>query len=194
MRHRVRATLWIATLLAALSAAPAARALDFRAMGGMGLTIWPMELRLSERAHPGVGLGISGRVMAQLGFVRLQAGLLQGEFEEDDRSILKRSYIFGGIEGVAPLPADLYLTLGARLGGSHLVLAETLDSGEDNTRRVRDFDIWSPLAQPIAALGWLLLDKFHIELELGLPLDYLNGGMHVSYTVLIGVYFKMGGG
>jgi hypothetical protein len=131
--------------------------------------------------------------MAKLGFIRLQAGLLQGEFEEPDLSITKRSLIFGGVEGVAPLPLDLYLTLGARFGGSHLVLVETVASEDDDTRRVRDFDLWSPIAQPIAALGYALLDKYHFELEVGLPLDYLNDGLHVSYTVLVGVYFKMGG-
>ena len=177
---------------AALLIGGAARASTIRVIGGMGLTTWPMELRLGERSHSGVGLGISGRLMLRLfDHLRLQTGIVQGEFGEDDLSQVKRSLIFGGIEAQLPLFWDAYATVGARAGGAHLVLQQTDARLGDDQRQVRDLDRWTPLVEPTVALGYLLADKFHFELEGGLALDYADGALHTSFTVVLAVYFRM---
>ncbi|MBN2358571.1 MAG: hypothetical protein JXR83_03900 [Deltaproteobacteria bacterium] len=185
---------WLTPLLisAAVLSGGDAAASTIRATGGMGLTIWPMQLRLGDHSHDGIGLGISGRVMARLwDHLRLQAGLLQGEFEEADQSKAKRSFIFGAVEAQLPLFLDAYALFGARAGGSHLVLVQTEERLDDNRRRVRDLDRWTPLVEPTAALGYLLVDKFHLEIECGVALDYADGALHTSYTIVLGIYFRM---
>lgn len=165
-----------------------------RFVGGMGLAIWPMELKLTQRVHTNVGLGISGRLMVKVGdHLRLQAGLFQGNFGEEDKTQVQRNFIFAGIEGSVQLPADFYLNLGARFGGSHLEMVETLQRKKDDQRLVNDIDIWSPMVQPIVAAGCLLKKKYHVEVEAGTALTYIEGGWQVSYTALVGVYFAMGG-
>lgn len=169
-----------------------ARASTIRVTGGMGPTLWPMQLRLGDRSHDGIGLGISGRVMLRLwDHLRLQAGLVQGEFEEADLSKAKRSLIFGAAEAQLPLFLDAYALIGARAGGAHLVLEQTLERSGDGQRRVRDLDRWTPMIEPTVALGYLLADKFHLELEGGVALDYADGALHTSYTIVLGVYFRM---
>ncbi|MFH1807920.1 MAG: hypothetical protein ABIJ09_04205 [Pseudomonadota bacterium] len=187
-----RHALVFAAGLALLVAATPAAASTFRLTGGMGLTVWPQAQPLAGRLHEGVGLGISGRLMLRLfDHLRLQLGLVQGEFEQDDLSSLKRSLIFVSLEGQVPLFLDAYALAGARLGGSHLVMAQTTSVDAAGLRHVRDLDRWSPTVEPMVALGYLLADKFHLELEGGVALDWADGGLHTSYVVVIGVYFKM---
>jgi hypothetical protein len=116
---------------------------------------------------------------------------VQGEFGEDDLSSLKRSLIYGAVEAQVPLVWDAYALFGARLGGSHLVMAQTAAVDADGLRQVRDLDRWSPTVQPMATLGYLLAERFHLELEGGVALDWADGGLHTSYLVVLGIYFKM---
>jgi hypothetical protein len=178
--------------IAAALLAGNASASTIRVTGGMGPTVWPMELQLGDRSHDGVGLGISGRLMLRLwDHLRLQTGLVQGEFEEADLSKVKRSLIFGAVEAQLPLFLDAYALVGARAGGVHLVLEQTLERSGDDQRRVRDLDRWTPLVEPTLALGYLLADKFHLELEGGVALDYADGALHTSYTIVLGIYFRI---
>lgn len=192
----------VALIISGIAPAPVARSQDpdpgprppttARFMGGMGLTVWPMRLQLGTASHEGVGLGISGRVKALLWErLRLQVGLLQGSFEEEDLSAVKRSVIFGAAEFWTPLFADLYLTVGARIGGDHLEITQTVAQLGDEERRVRNIDGWTPVVEPLVTVGWLLAGKYHLELENGIAVSYRNGAMHVSYVAVIGVYFKM---
>ena len=85
----------------------------------------------------------------------------------------------------------LMLNVGARIGGAHLVAVQTVGPAGQQPRTVRDYDRWTPLIEPMASLGWLFADKFHLELEGGVALDYHDGGLHTSYTLLLAVYFRM---
>lgn len=169
-----------------------AHASTLRLSGGMGLTTWPMSIATEQGTHDGVGLGITGRFNLRLfDHLRLQAGLLQGEWQEDDLSQLKRSLIFFGAEARLPLWADLYATAGARVGGAHLVVTETLQTQANGQRSVADLNRWSPVVEPMLSLGWLLADKFHFEIDGGASLDFAGGQVGVSPIILVGVYFKM---
>lgn len=168
------------------------RAETFRLAGGMGLTVWPMSLDRATRTHSGVGLGITGRVMVRLfEHLRLQTGLLQGQFGEEDGSETWRSYVFFGAEAELPLFLDAYTAVGARVGGAHLTMIETISSQGDDTRLVRDVNRWTLLVEPMVSLGYLIADRFHVELEGGAALDVADEGVDVSFVMLVGVYFKM---
>lgn len=169
-----------------------AHASTLRLSGGMGLTTWPMSIATEHSTHEGVGLGITGRLNLRLyDHLRLQAGLLQGAWQEDDLSQLKRSLIFFGAEARMPLWADFYATAGARIGGAHLVVTETLQTPSNGERSVADLNRWSPVVEPMISLGWLLADKFHFEIDGGASLDFADSQIRVSPIILFGVYFKM---
>ena len=186
---RIRSALVATLLLALLPRQAGAVEVPSRFMGGMGFAVWPMKLSLPAQ-HQGVGLGISGRVMARFKMARLQLGLYQGSFEEDDLSTVKRSFIFAGAEVLLPLPGSFYATVGSRFGAAHLRVTETLQQEEDS-RRVHDLDEWEPMAQPLTALGLLLARKYHFEAEVGSAISYSAGQWRVSATFLIGIYFRM---
>jgi hypothetical protein len=151
-----------------------------------------MSLDQATRNHNGVGIGITGRLMVRLfEHLRLQAGLLQGQFAEEDDSEAWRSYVFFGAEAELPLFLDAYATAGTRIGGAHLTMIETISSQGDDTRLVRDVNRWTLLVEPMLALGYLIADRFHVELEGGAALDVADGGVDVSFVMLVGVYFKM---
>jgi hypothetical protein len=180
--------------LGLLLVAPEASALELTFTGGMGLTVWPMNLRVTELDHSGVGVGISGRVMMRLGqYVRFQAGLLQGSFSEDDRSRVRRSGIFGSVEAFYHLHAPFYTSLGLKVAADHLRLTETLELLDDSTRLVNDVDRWTPMIEPFLTLGVLLGGRFHLELETGMIVAFFDGEVYLSAAVVLGVYFRMGG-
>lgn len=195
MARRVRSPAIAALAGAALLAAPDAGAVDVVGAGGMGLNIWSMAVRLEEadRLHQGVGLGINGRVMMKLGrHLRLQGGLIQGRFTEDDDSSIKRNLIFLAVEGVRPVSRRVYATLGLRLGADHLALLETLARESAGTRRIRDVDRWSVLWHPFATIGVLVGRKYHLELESGVAFAYIDSRVSVSTTITLGIYFGFG--
>lgn len=190
-------TLAAATLAGALVllAAPLARAVDLTGAGGMGLNIWPMAVRLeeAERLHQGVGLGINGRVMMKVGpYFRLQGGLIQGRFTEDDDSSVKRNLIFLAVEGVRPVSRRVYASLGLRLGADHVALVETLERVDAGTRLIRDADRWSVLWHPFATIGVVVGGKYHLELETGVAFAYTDSRVVISSTITLGIYFGFG--
>lgn len=171
-----------------------AQAVDLYFTGGMGLTIWPMNIVETEISHSGLAFGISGRVMMRLGrYVRFQAGLLQGTFNEDDGSRVRRSAIYGSVEGFYPLPSDFYATVGLKVAADHLRMIETLEPMGDGTRLIRDVDHWTPLIEPFLTVGVRLAGRFHVELESGVIMAFVDGELYVSTAFVIGVYFRMGG-
>jgi hypothetical protein len=181
---------------AVLFTAPRAGAVDLTGAGGMGLNIWSMAVRLSEaeRLHQGVGLGINGRVMMKVGdHFRIQAGLIQGRFTEDDDSAIKRNLIFLAVEGVQPVTRRVYASLGLRVGADHVALIETLAREGAGTRLVRDADRWSVLWHPFATIGVLVGRKYHMELESGAAFAYTDSQVYISYTITLGIYFGFGG-
>jgi len=181
---------------AALVAAADAGAVDITGAGGMGLNIWPMAIDLAgtARVHQGVGLGINGRVMMKVGdHFRLQGGLLQGRFTEDDDSQVKRNLIFVAAEGVHAVSRRVYVSGGLRLGADHLSLVETLARDAPDTRLIRDAGRWSFLWHPFVMIGVLLGGKYHLELETGAAFDYVDSQVNTSYTITLGIYFGFGG-
>jgi len=171
-----------------------AEAVELRPAGGMGITFWFMSVDLTERSHSGVGIGISGRVMLRVGnHLRLQAGLLQGRFTEDDDSHVKRNLIMASAGFFQPLSGNFYFTAGARLGADHLDMIETIESVSGARRLVHDVDRWSFAWEPFLTLGLLVGHKYHFELETGSCFSYADGRVHITYTVVFGVYFAMGG-
>jgi hypothetical protein len=193
-----RARIYVAATLAGavvLATAPRARAVDITGAGGMGLNIWSMAVRLeeAERIHQGVGLGINGRVMMKVGdHFRLQGGLIQGRFTEDDDSSIKRNLIFFAVEGVQPVSRRVYASLGLRLGADHVAMVETLSREGAGTRLIRDADRWSVLWHPFATIGVVVGRKYHFELESGAAFAYTDSRVFVSYTITLGIYFGFG--
>jgi hypothetical protein len=41
--------------------------------------------------------------------------------------------------------------------------------------------------------GLLLAEKYHLELETGVVMTMIDGRLDVSYSIVLGVYFRMGG-
>ena len=172
-----------------------AEAIEVRGAGGMGLNLWFMEIDVTDRSHQGVGVGITGRLFLELGdHFRMQGGLLQGRFTEDDESQIKRNFIYLAFEGVHRFLRRGYLTAGLRLGADHLDMIETLERGDGGTRLVRDVEPWSFVWHPFVTAAFLLAGRYHFELENGVAFTYTDSRVHVSYMITMGVYFTMGGG
>lgn len=116
-------------------------AIELLGMGGMGVNFWSMDVSLAGRAHQSVGIGVTGRVHLKLGpYSRIQAGLVQGRFTEDDASHVKRNLSYAAGEGVYYVSDHVYFTAGLRLGGDHLDISEPLETLDDDRRVVRDGD------------------------------------------------------
>lgn len=174
-------------LLASLLAIKPASAAELRTMGGMGLTIWPMQLEGLQ----GLGLGITGRLMVRIqDHLLFQAGILQGSFSEEDLSHAKNNLIFGAVAWHAPLPSNFYLLGGLRGGGIHQTLVVTLARPQADTRLVRDQERWSPALQPFLGVGRCFKDRIHLEFEAGPVWEPVHGDL--SLVMNVGAYFKMG--
>lgn len=184
----------LAVVLLVVSAAPDARAVELRGMGGMGVNFWFMDVDLGLRAHRGVGVGVAGRVHLKIGpYLRVQAGLIQGRFTEDDDSHLKRNLIYGAVEGVYHFGRRTYVTGGLRLGADHVSLTETRERLDVDLRMVADLDRWSVLFEPFLTIGLQLAEKYHFELETGAALVNVDGQIRITYIITAGIFFRMGG-
>lgn len=188
---------WCLVLLVSvvLLAAPDAEAVEIRGAGGMGLNLWFMEIDVTDRSHQGVGIGITGRLFLEIGdHFRIQGGLIQGRFTEDDESQIKRNYFFLAAEGVHRFFRRGYVTAGLRMGADHLDMVETLARESDDVRRIRDVEPWSFVWHPFVTAAFLLAGKYHFELENGVAFTYTDSRVHISYVITFGVYFTMGQG
>jgi hypothetical protein len=172
-----------------------AEAVEIRGAGGMGLNLWFMEIDVTDRSHQGIGIGITGRLFLEIGDnFRIQGGLIQGRFTEDDDSQIKRNYIFLAAEGVYRFLRRGYITAGLRMGADHLDMVETLEREADDIRRIRDVEPWSFVWHPFVTAAFLLAGRYHFELENGIAFTYTDSRVHISYVITVGVYFTMGGG
>lgn len=186
---------WVLLLIVSvvLLASPDAEAVEIRGAGGMGLNLWFMEIDVTDRSHQGVGIGITGRLFLEIGdHFRIQGGLIQGRFTEDDESQIKRNCFFLGAEGVYRFFRRGYITAGLRMGADHLDMVETLARESDDIRRVRDVEPWSFVWHPFVTAAFLLAGKYHFELENGVAFTYTDSRVHISYVITFGVYFTMG--
>jgi hypothetical protein len=190
----LRGALLIGAFLIALTVSTRAEALELVGMGGMGVNFWSMDVSMTGRTHQKIGVGVTGRVHLKLGrFARVQAGLIQGRFHEEDESRVKRNLIFGAAEGVYHVTENLYVTAGLRLGGDHIELTETLESLGGGRRMVQDADRWSFLWEPFFTIGLRLAEKYHFELETGLACALEGAQVRFSTIIKLGIFFRMGG-
>ena len=177
-----------------LLAARPAWGVELKITGGMGVTLWPLGVAGVAGERVGFGAGINGRLLMQIGpHVRLQAGLLQGEFNLEDRTHVVRRIIGAAAEAVRAPTENTYFTVGIRLGAENLEMEETVGILEPGRRAVSDVDRWAFVAQPIVTGGVRIAGRYHIELETGIVLSQVDGRFSVSYTAVLGIYFRMGG-
>lgn len=164
-------------------------------IGGPGYTAWRSSVAGQAGRRSGWGRGISGMGAYQFGeHLRLTSGLLQGELELEDHTVVSRTLIFGGVRGVLPLLTDLYLCAGVEAGASRLKVAEALNVDAQGRTHMVFSESWTLAVQPVAAVGFRPRPKYHLELMVASPVDRHGQGWQGSWLVMLGIFFWMGAG